>query len=195
MWLIEKERGTQMRDRRWLLSNPIGSHEDIMFELSRPGAVSNSSLPYRIGKVGDIRDQSKTGQGIQQHALEGSVEEKEVIDRETQLQGELDEWLAQEELMWGQRSRVEWLKEGDSNTSFFYIRASHRKKKNTVKKIKGREDNWITKEAELCGEADSWDLIKNEVIDFALRFLNGGGDLEQGINNTLITLIPKQEDH
>ncbi|KAL9674660.1 hypothetical protein QQ045_030932 [Rhodiola kirilowii] len=55
--------------------------------------------------------------------------------------------------MWRQRSRVEWLKECDSNTNFFHSRASQRKKKNTVEKIKGKDGNWITEEAELCGEA------------------------------------------
>ncbi|KAL9673379.1 hypothetical protein QQ045_029635 [Rhodiola kirilowii] len=187
--------------------------------------------------------------------------------REAQLYGEFDEWLAREELMWRQRSRIEWLKEGDSisNTKFFRTRASQRKKKNTVTKIKGKDGSWITGDAELCEEAvnhsvdilsssrpsyqsdgednmgflrqsvstenvnfliapftaleiqaavfqlgatkalepdgfsalffqEGWELIKKEVVDHALQFLNDGGELDHGMNDTLITLIPKTKN-
>ncbi|KAL9691628.1 hypothetical protein QQ045_012053 [Rhodiola kirilowii] len=42
-----------------------------------------------------------------------------VVNQEKKLTAELEEWLAREEYMWRQRSRVEWLREGDQNTSFF----------------------------------------------------------------------------
>ncbi|KAL9664215.1 hypothetical protein QQ045_019614 [Rhodiola kirilowii] len=80
---------------------------------------------------------------------------EQVISKETQLQEELDEWFAREELMWRQRSRIEWLKEGDLNTKFFHTRASQRKKKNTITKIKGPNGIWITDDKEICEEAVS----------------------------------------
>ncbi|KAL9664501.1 hypothetical protein QQ045_019904 [Rhodiola kirilowii] len=187
---------------------------------------------------------------------------EEVISKESQIQAELDEWFAREELLWRQRSRVDWPREGDSNTRFFHTRASQRKKKNTITKIKGPNDRCITDEKEIGDEAvhhfesifkstspkekveweenlsfihnsvsakkinflcapfteieiqnavyqlgstkapgpdgfsalfyqEYWCVVKHEVINFSLKFLNEGSGLERGMNDTLITLIPK----
>ncbi|KAL9687155.1 hypothetical protein QQ045_031553 [Rhodiola kirilowii] len=178
--------------------------------------------------------------------------------------------------MWRQRSRIEWLKEGDLNTKIFHSMVTQRKKKNTISRffvfcffditisrIKREDGAIITEEIELCQEAvnhfskifrtshlrerpnwralmdcvgqsvspenadylsasftmtevqnavfqmgstkapgpdgfsvlfyqESWEFIKDEVQEFALRFLNDGGELERGVNdtNTIVTLIP-----
>ena len=43
--------------------------------------------------------------------------------------GQLEEVLAQEEIMWLQRSRCNWYNEGDKNTRYFHSMANSRKKK------------------------------------------------------------------
>lgn len=55
---------------------------------------------------------------------------------------ELNQLLVANEIMWRQRSRLNWLKYGDKNTSFFRPKASQRKRKNTVHRIKDHDGRW-----------------------------------------------------
>lgn len=45
--------------------------------------------------------------------------------------------------MWRQRSRVHWLKEGDQNTRFFHSKATHRRKRNMIKRLKDKMGVWL----------------------------------------------------
>lgn len=51
-----------------------------------------------------------------------------------QISDRMDELLYREEMMWLQRSRIAWLKEGDQNTSYFHKQAVWRARKNKIKK-------------------------------------------------------------
>lgn len=46
--------------------------------------------------------------------------------REAQLMSRMSELLTREEIMYKQRSRIDWLKEGGRNTSFFHARSRER---------------------------------------------------------------------
>jgi hypothetical protein len=50
--------------------------------------------------------------------------------------------LYHEEMLWVQRSRVTWLKEGDRNTGFFHQKAVWRARKNKIKKLKDNDGTW-----------------------------------------------------
>jgi hypothetical protein len=66
---------------------------------------------------------------------------------ETKVVAILQELNHREELMWRQRSRVQWPSEGDKNTHFFHQRASRRKKKNQISRL-ARPDGSITEDKE-----------------------------------------------
>jgi hypothetical protein len=62
-------------------------------------------------------------------------------DEKRNVERELDSLLEQEELYWRQRSRINWLKDGDRNTKFFHRKATWRAKKNNIDRLIG-EIGW-----------------------------------------------------
>jgi hypothetical protein len=51
----------------------------------------------------------------------------------------MNELLYREEMLWLQRSRVSWLKEGDRNTNFFHRKAVWRARKNRINSLKDQD--------------------------------------------------------
>ena len=59
------------------------------------------------------------------------------------LSKDLDELLLREELMWRQRSRVTFIREGDRNSKWFQSKSTWRNKKNNIIKLKDSSGVWI----------------------------------------------------
>lgn len=60
---------------------------------------------------------------------------------ERSLKKDLESVLKQEELLWLQKSRVQWITEGDRNTKFFHVSTIVHRKRNKIEKIKIK-GNW-----------------------------------------------------
>jgi hypothetical protein len=79
--------------------------------------------------------------------------------RELKINEHLVELYHHEEIMWKQRSRIEWLSEGDKNSKFFHQRASMRKRKNLIKSLT-RADGQVIEDKEELMEMTS-EFYKN----------------------------------
>lgn len=83
----------------------------------------------------------------QLESIRGELEQLEMEDaianREAILakKRELGELLYREEMMWLQRSRITWLKEGDCNTKYFHQKARWRARKKSYQEAKER--GWL----------------------------------------------------
>ena len=52
--------------------------------------------------------------------------------------------LDREAKMWAQRSKVQWLRDGDKNTRFFHSKATQRRRRNYIKGLYDENGQWCT---------------------------------------------------
>ncbi|KAA3477524.1 reverse transcriptase [Gossypium australe] len=81
--------------------------------------------------------------------------------------GNLGHLYEVEEKYWVQKARIQWLREGDRNTRYFYIRATSRRKKNSIDKLKDMDGRWHDDKSEICSIAWNYfnDLFKSTSVD------------------------------
>ncbi|KAL9659132.1 hypothetical protein QQ045_018677 [Rhodiola kirilowii] len=102
--------------------------------------------------------------------IRGRPRTKESSKLEVCLTAELAEWLEREELWWRQRSRADWLKEGDRNTTFFHQKASQRRRRNHLDRIKNQEGDFCETQAEISS------VITNYYHDIFLSQVDISGE-------------------
>jgi len=78
---------------------------------------------------------------------------------EINVNDKLVELYHREEIMWRQRSRVQWLSEGDKNSKYFHQRASMRRRKNIVRTLTRQDGQAIDDRVEMQNMVD--DFYKN----------------------------------
>jgi hypothetical protein len=74
----------------------------------------------------------------QQIILEGHS--TALAHKETELQSQIEERCKQEEMLWKQKSRISWLKEGEHNTSFFHRSTIQHRMHNKISILRMEDD-------------------------------------------------------
>jgi len=99
-----------------------------------------------MGRTMKMSTRELRNQIEEQKALLGRLMEcsptKSNIDQIRKATLKIDDLEAQEEEMWHQRSRQNWLTEGDKNTAFFHQKASQRRRANAINRLQVGNDQW-----------------------------------------------------
>lgn len=91
-------------------------------------------------------------------------------EREMIIRNELEKVLDQEELLWNQKSRCDWLKLGDRIMKFFHNRTIHRRKSNRITGLRNSKGEWLYDP----------DKVQSEAVSFFKKlYEQESGDLEE----------------
>lgn len=162
MWEREVELGIVI-EKAWLKRNP-GS--DLGALASGLKVVTENLKCWSRANFGHVERQLESLRST----LENLEREDPLRNHEAILETrrELDELLYREEMMWLQRSRITWLKEGDRNTKYFHKQARWCARKNCIKKLKKDDGSWCTDQKEMREMATSYFssmFLKDELVD------------------------------
>ena len=145
-------------------------------------AVTSSLQVWGAGTFGGVRSEIKGLRDDLKRLREDpgrvgpSHAELKIVDRLVELDH-------REEVMWRQRSRVQWLAEGDKNTRFFHLRASQRKKKNKISAIR-KPDGELTE--------DQVEMARVTTDFYRTLYSSEGTEEMEAVLNTVPTRVTEQ---
>ncbi|XP_073046080.1 uncharacterized protein [Primulina eburnea] len=120
--------------------------------------LANTLSSWNFSTFGNIHHRKRKLvariEGVQRSL--GNQARHSLFQLEAKLRRELDKVLEQEELLWFQKSREEWIVSGDRNTKFYHTSTMVKRSRSKIEALKDDNDIWIT----------DTDLLKDKIRDF-----------------------------
>ena len=85
---------------------------------------------------------------IQQQIIEEGRSE-ELAEEEGRIINQLEERRKQEEIIWKQKSRVQWLKDGEKNSKFFHKAMLNHRHHNRILSVKDSQGNRVLRQKDM----------------------------------------------
>ncbi|KAA3474146.1 reverse transcriptase [Gossypium australe] len=139
-------------DRGLLMQAWSGFNNNAVDKLAKAGQF------FRLWSRTRSREQKRQRERIEAHLsylYEQDPTDKN-LEKIMEVQLDLNLEADKEEIFWEQRARVNWLKHGDKNTSFFHRLAISRHKRNQIVGIEDKEGRWVTQADEMLNVAVSY---------------------------------------
>eukprot|EP00253_Pinus_taeda_P030838 PITA_30838 len=116
----------------------------------------------------------------------------EAMEQEKTLFQQWHKCCFQEETLWKQKSRIQWLKEGELNTNFFHREISLEEVEEAIRSMPNDKapgpDGFTINFYKAC-----WSIVKQEVWE-VVEDSRHSGTILKSLNSTFLALIPKVED-
>lgn len=131
--------------KQWWIE-PIGIRGTRMYILqAKLKHIKNKLKSYNQEVFGNIFKEKKVLEDqleqIHKEWIQGNINQETMNTKQTLMQN----WQArcqQEEILWKQKSRIQWLKEGEKNTKFFHLLAIDHRSANKILRIK--DEQWTS---------------------------------------------------
>ena len=121
-------------------------------------------------------------EGIQRSICAGGP--RRLLALEAKLKIEMEQVLAQEEMLWFQKSRQNAIKDGDRNTRYFHLSTVIRRKRNRIETLQHNNGNW-------CFDQD---VIKQNVQEYWYSLFQDQDPGSTG-NQLLHEAFPRMSDN
>ena len=154
----------------------LNSPSDMALRLKQCAMELSRWNLYAFGKVPKkIQEKRRSLSNLVQRDRNGS------LGREINaLRKEINDLLDSEEIMWQQRSRVQWLGLGDQHTKYYHSKAFERRKKNTITGLMDENGNWCDSTESIAAVAVSY---------FEKLFSTSYPSSISGVTNTIPTRV------
>lgn len=143
-------------------------------KIAKQGLKVLNSKDYKLvgRKVNELREKL----GEIQNCMRDHRQYQNMFDEEKLIKEQVEKWSNIEENMLRQKSRVQWLKLGDSNTAYFHASLKSRNAQNIIHCLVTERGKWI----------HNRDNIQDEILSFYKNLLGRSADQLPVVNVAVI---------